>query len=136
MPKISRRRLAETTVRLLREQPKRRAEILRGVAAYLIEHKQTKQFDLLIKDIARELQQSEGVLLAEVHSALPLSAASRAEISTYLQNATGAKSVELEESVDPTLLSGVIVRTADQELDTTARAKLKQLASLNSGGNN
>lgn len=134
MPKISRRRLAETTVRLLSEQPKRQAEILRGVAAYLIEHKQVKQADLLIKDIARELQQSEGLLLAEIHSALPLDSVTRREITAYLQKATGAKAVEFEESVDPTLLSGVIVRTPDQELDTTARAKLKQLASLNSGG--
>lgn len=134
MPKISRRRLAETIVRLLREQPKRQRDILRGVAAYLIVHKQANQLDLLVKDIARELQQSEGSLLAEVYSAFPLGNDSRNELKAYLQKATGAKTVELDESVDRSLLSGVIVRTADQELDTTARTKLQQLASLNSGG--
>ncbi len=100
----------------------------------MVEQKQTKQLDLLIKDITRQFQQSEGVLLAEIRSAFPLDASGRAALKHYLQQATGAQAVEFEESTDPALLSGVVVRTADQELDTTAWRNLKQLASLNFGG--
>ncbi len=136
MTVISRRRLARTTVRLLRGQPERRTATLQSLAVYLTVHKQTKQLDLFIKDIARELQQSEGTLLAEVCSAFPLDENGRDAIRRYLQQQTSSKVVELEETVDPTLLSGVIVRTADQELNTSARHRLQQLASLNSGGKN
>lgn len=134
MSKISRRSLAQTTVRLLREQPARRAEILRSVAAYLIVHKQTAQAHLLVSDIARELTQSEGHLFAEVRSALALASTTRARLDAYLRQQTGATTIELAEAVEPALLSGVIIRTADEELDTTAQRKLKQLASLHYGG--
>lgn len=130
MSKISRRRLAQTTVRLLREKPGRQADIVRSVAAYLIVHKQTAQAHLLINDIVRELKETEGHLFAEVRSAFALTGAVRAQLDTYLRRETGATTIELAEAVEPNLLSGVLVRTADQELDTTARQKLKQLASL------
>lgn len=134
MASVSRRRLAEAVVRLLREQPTRQSDIMRNVAAHLIEQKQIKQLDLLMKAVARELQRTEGVLQADVSSAFPLNETTRMALTEYLQQQTGAKTVELSEDVDSNLLSGVVVRTADKELDTTARHTLQQLASLNSGG--
>ena len=134
MAHISRRRLAQTIVRLLHEQSSQQARILRSVAAYLIESKQTKQLELLVQDIARELE-NEGQLLAEVRSAFGLDAASRNVLVQYLKQATSAKTVTLDESVDPQLLSGMVVRTADKELDTSARRQLQRLANLNFGGN-
>jgi ATP synthase F1 delta subunit len=134
MAQISRRRLAQTIVRLLHKQPTWQTQILRSVAAYLIESKQTKQLDLLVQDIARELE-NEGQLFAEVHSAFSLDATSRSTLVQYLKQATSSKTVTLDESVDPQLLSGMVVRTADKELDTTARRQLRRLANLTSGGN-
>ncbi|MGD8374391.1 MAG: F0F1 ATP synthase subunit delta [Candidatus Woesebacteria bacterium] len=134
MARISRRRLAKTAVRLIAEHPKNQSEIVKSIAAYLIVNKQASQLDLLVKDIARELEISEGVLLAEVRSAFDLNEASRLEIIAYLKQATGAKHVELEKTVEPDLLSGMVINTADRELDVSARRKMKQLASLKSGG--
>lgn len=131
MLRISRRRLAQTTVALLREQPKNRQHILRSLAAYLIEHKQDKQLDLLLHDIAAAFAKADGHVYAEVASAYALDQAARAELQKYLQIHAGANVVELDERVDADLLAGVIVRTADQELDTSVRTKLKDLASLN-----
>jgi len=129
--KVSRRRLAETTARLLREQPQKQSHILRMLAAYLVEHKQQKQVDLLVLDIAQELARVDGHLYAELSTAYPLSDAARKELTQYLSAATDAKTVELSESVDSELLAGVIVRTADLELDTSARSKLRRFRSLN-----
>lgn len=131
MHKVSRRRLASTVAQLLREQPKNRSHTLQMLAAYLIEHKQQKQLDLLLLDIAHELAVSDGHLYAEVSSAHPLDAAARAELQQYLTNMTGARVVELNEQVDAELLAGLVVRIADQELDTSARTKLDKLKSLN-----
>lgn len=140
MSRVSRARLAKVTVRLLREQPARQREILRKVAAYMLaahmaENGRVKGLDLLMKDFARELQAQEGRLYAEVRSAFEMSDALRNELVSYLQDKTGAKSVELSETVDPSLISGLIITTADYEIDLSARRKLKQLASLNAGGN-
>lgn len=135
MSKISRRRLAQTAVRLLSQRPADRARIVQGVAAYLLEHKQAQQLGLLMKDIARELELTQSIVAAEVTSAHALDAAARKNLTAYLQQATKANAVELTEQVDSSLLSGVVVRTADRELDTTTRRALQQLASLTSGRN-
>jgi F-type H+-transporting ATPase subunit delta len=131
MHKISRRRLASTVVSLLRERPQDHQHIMQVLAAYLIEHRQQKQADLLLLDIAHELEQADAHLYAEVASAFPLDAAARAELTRYLVATTNAKTVELNEQVDSTLLAGAIVRTADQQLDTSAATKLNRLRSLN-----
>jgi F0F1-type ATP synthase delta subunit len=135
MAKASRRNLARTMVRLLNQQPDRKQALVRSLAAYLVTHKQTHQLDLFMKDLARELQLSGQQLTAEVQSAYPLDEATRAQLKEYLEHATGTTQVELEETVDAGLLSGMVVRTADQELDITARRQLQRLTSLNSGGN-
>jgi F0F1-type ATP synthase delta subunit len=134
MAKLSRRLLAKTAVRLLREQPANQAKIAQALAAYLVMHKQASQLAALMRDIHRELLATEQSLYAEVVSAFPLEAATRVEIEKYLQSATGARAVQLSESIQPDLLSGIILRTADYELDTSAQYKLKQLVSPRTGG--
>lgn len=131
MAKVSRRRLAATVAQLLREHPQDQRRIASLVAAYLVEHKQQKQADLLLLDIARELARTSGHLYADINTAYPLAEATRTELTDYLKAATGAKAVELHESVDPDLLAGIVVRTAELELDTSARSKLMRLGSLN-----
>ncbi len=129
MAKISRRLLAKTAVRLLGEQPQNGAHIARSLAAYLVVHKQTHQLDALMQDMSRELLAGEGALHATVESAFGLDAKTRREVENYLQSATGAQTIELTETVKPELLSGIVLRTADQELNLSAQYKLKQLAS-------
>jgi F-type H+-transporting ATPase subunit delta len=135
MAKISRRKLAATTVRLLARHPEKRQAIIRSLAAYMVLQRQAKQLDLFIKDLARELQTTTGAVLARVHSAHKLDEATRTGVTAYLQQQIGAKTVELDEVVEPNLIGGVTMQTADLELDTTVRTKLRRLASLNSGGN-
>lgn len=135
MTKTSRRSLAKTIVRLLHEQPGQRQHVLQSLAAYLITNRQIRQLDLFMKDLARELQVSEKALVAEVQSAYPLNEAARTQLKEYLRRETDTTEVELEEVVAADLLSGIIVRTADREIDLSARHQLQRLVSLNSGGN-
>jgi F0F1-type ATP synthase delta subunit len=131
MRTVSRRRLASTIVKLLRQHPQDRQHIIQTLAAYLIAHKQQKRMDLLLLDIASELARVDAHLYAEVTSAFPLDGPARDELTAYLSHATGAKTVELDERVEAELLTGAIIRTASQELDTSARTKLNHLKSLN-----
>lgn len=128
MARISRRRLARELVRLLAEQPDRQAELLRQTAAYLLATKQAHQAHLLVNDIAEELQAAQGHLGAEVRTAFALGDDTRQSIVATLQQLTGAKTVELNETVQPELLGGVVVRTPQLELDASIKRQLSQLA--------
>lgn len=127
MAKIGRRRLARETARLLIEQPSRRTALVQQIAAYLIDTKQTRQADLLLKDIADELYLQNRQLSAEATYAYDLSAETQQAIADTLRAATGAAEVELHLSKNTDIIGGVIVRTPRQELDTTVRRKLKAL---------
>lgn len=126
--KIARRRLARELVRLIGQDPKRQTKLLQQTAGYLIENKQANQAHLLVKDIARELQ-TQGHTVAQVESAFALTETTRQSVKKILQK-NGAKTVELDESVNPKLLGGLIIRTADTELDTSVRRQLNQIAQL------
>jgi F-type H+-transporting ATPase subunit delta len=128
MANISRRRLAREVVRLLSEQPARRADIVQQLAGYVIDQKKVNQFDLLVADIADEIYLQQGHLSAEVDHAFDLAAETRAAITNLLTKTTGARTVELQTTKEPSLLGGVIIRTPRLELDASVRRKLKAIA--------
>lgn len=128
MAKLSRRRVAREIVRLLTEQPDRKAELLKQTAAYLLQTKKANQAHLLLLDIADELQESQGTIVAEVQTAFGLGSATRENIVAMLKKATGAQNVELSETVEPELIGGVVIRTPQLELDASVKRRLTQIA--------
>lgn len=130
MARVSRRRLARTVVGLLNQQPGQQQQIMKTLAAYLVANKLHKQWDLVMLDIAKELAISEGHVYAEVDSAFAIDTNARKELQAYIKQASGATTVELNERVDEGLLAGMVIRTADQQCDTSARTKLNRLSSL------
>lgn len=128
--KVSRRVIARTVAAKLLAEPKHQAHWLKVTAAYLMEQHMVDDIDLFVNDLAYELHEQSGHLFVDVTSARKLTDAVRSELKHTLQNATGAKHIELAEHVDTALLGGLIARTPDAELDASVRTKLKQLASL------
>lgn len=128
MPKLSRRRIAREIVQLIAKNPERQAEILKQTAAYLLQHKKAHEAHLLLLDIAQELQTTQGLVTAEVQSAFGLASATRENIVATLKQVTGAKNVELSETVQPELIGGVVIRTPQFELDASVKRQLNQLA--------
>ena len=128
MPKLSRRRIARELVRLMTEQPGRAAELIRQTAAYLVQTRQASAAHLLISDIADELFERRGELSADVQTAFKLQDTSRAQIVAMLKHRTGAANVTLSESINPSLLGGVVISTPGLHLDASVKRQLKQLA--------
>jgi F0F1-type ATP synthase delta subunit len=128
--KFSRRVIARAVTEKLLAEPKRRAHWMRVLAAYLVEHKLDDDANLLLNDIARELLEHDGHLLANVTSARKLNDSLRSELTKTLRELTGAKHVELDETIDAELLGGIIARTPDGELDASIRTQLKHLAAI------
>ncbi|MDO4684343.1 MAG: F0F1 ATP synthase subunit delta [Candidatus Saccharibacteria bacterium] len=96
------------------------------LAAYLIDTKQTRMLDVVVRDIESALLE-RGVLVADVTSAHDLTDALQRELTTFLQQQTQAKTVQLRTSVDERLIGGLRVATPNATLDTSIKTKLQQL---------
>ncbi len=130
MAKYSRRIISRAIAEKLLAEPARRVHWMRVLAAYLVDQNLTADADLLLNDIARELYVHDGHLLTMVTSARKLSDALRTDLTKALRDATGAKHVELDERLDPSLIGGLQARTPDSALDISIRTRLRQLAAI------
>lgn len=128
--KLSRRDIVRGVTRRLIDEPAERQVWIRRLAAYLTEHRMTNQADLIVNDIAHELEVQAGLLTVEVVSARQLADDVRQSLKAMLADASGAKDIALYETTDNALLGGFIARTADAEIDASVQTKLKRLASL------
>jgi F0F1-type ATP synthase delta subunit len=115
--------------RLLAE-PKQRKLWLRRLAAHLLRTNRVADVDLLVNDIAAELQAQAGHLSVEVTSARKLTPAARNAISKQLLGLTGASAVDLYETVDADLVGGFVARTPEAELDASLQHGLRKLAAI------
>jgi F-type H+-transporting ATPase subunit delta len=96
------------------------------LAAHLIETGRLREVELITRDIEAALAR-KGVVVAEIASAHELTAATRTAITSYLKHATDAKSVQLNESVQPELLGGVRIAVPGAEMDASLRRKIMKL---------
>lgn len=127
MNKLTRRHLAREVVRLCVAHPERQASLMQQLAAYLVAHKRTSELTQLSQDIADELFVQQKHLSAHVRSAFALQPASQQAIESYLKAATGARTVQLSNQLDPQLLGGIVLKTPRWQLDTSLRSKLKAI---------
>ena len=98
------------------------SDSLKEVAAYLLTSGRVREQELLVRDIEAEMA-SRGVVVADVASAHPLGASIESEIKQM----TGAKTVQLRQTVDETLLGGVRIDIPGKRFDGTIRHKLNAL---------
>jgi len=125
MARATRRQIISSVAKRLQDGESR-PDVLRGLAAYLLDHKQTSQADLYVADIERELAKG-GSLVADVTTARPLDDASRALVEDYVLKAEKASAVTLREHIDPTIIGGIIIRVNGRELDAAVSSQIRQL---------
>jgi F-type H+-transporting ATPase subunit delta len=85
----------------------------------------------LLPDVAQAFtelyKQSRNIVVAQVASAVPLTAAARARVQAIAEKQHPGKSIELVEKVDPTLIGGVTIRIGDELYDGTVSRRLADL---------
>lgn len=119
--KISRRKLAQYVV----EQTERKvplADVLKELAAYLIDTNRIREVELMIRAI-EDAYAERGIVLAHVTTATELTAALRSDIERMI----GARQVTIESIVDPRVIGGVRIETPGAVLDATLKRKLLAL---------
>ncbi len=80
-----------------------------------------QQFQAKVRDLNK-------TVLAEVTSAIELTDEQKESVRQKVQGMTQAKSVELETSVDPDLIGGVIIQIGSQVLDASIRGQLRRIS--------
>ncbi len=128
--KFSRRVIARVIAGKLVAEPSRQDYWMRALAAYLVEQKRISEASLIVNDIEHELYEQDGQLVARVTSARPMQDSVRTALKKLLAAQTDAKKVVLTEETDPSLIGGLVARTADAELDASVRTKLNRLATI------
>lgn len=89
-----------------------------------------KNREKLIYPIAKEFQKlynlQTGVQIVEISSSVALTDAQKAQFSKLVSEAIN-KQVEIQESVDESLIGGYVLKVGDTQIDTSVKKKLNEL---------
>jgi F0F1-type ATP synthase delta subunit len=95
-------------------------------AAWLKQSGRERQVNYLVKDVVYELAKGDYVF-AKVTTARDVSAATKSEVESYIVKQTGAKTVECQFSIDPSLIGGAVIETPHGVIDDSVKSKLLQI---------
>ena len=121
--KVSRRKLAAHTADQILAG---KSEVISQLAAFLIDSGRVRESELVVRDIETELAR-RGQVVVSVESATSLSDATRSQIKSFIADYYDGAEVSLRETVDPTLLGGVKIKTPGEQLDASLRTSLNNL---------
>lgn len=128
--KVSRKVLARTLAGKLND-PK----LAQETAAYLITERRTHELDSLLRDIEQYQADNKGVVEVDAVSAHPLSTDVQTDIKAAIKAVYPAsKQIIINERHDPSVMGGIRLELANQQLDLTVRSKLNQFKQLTSAG--
>lgn len=122
MSKLSRRKIAE----LWASELVAGRDITAKIAGYLLAERRVDEAELIVRETEAALA-DRGVLVADLTSATTLSAESRVAIEKFLGVSMNAKRVAFREQTDASVIGGIRVETAGQQLDATLKTRLNKL---------
>jgi F-type H+-transporting ATPase subunit delta len=105
----------------------------RNFLMLLIDRKRIVVLESICQQYLAKLRQLNQTELAEVTSAVPLTAEQQEAVIQKVIAMTGAQRVELEARIDPDLIGGVIINVGSQVVDASLRGQLRRLSLRLSG---
>ena len=82
---------------------------------------------LIIDEYERRYDEYQGLVLGTITTAVALSAEQKSKIEKQIADKLGYKQAQLKETVDPTILGGVIVEANHQVIDGSIKSQLDYL---------
>jgi F-type H+-transporting ATPase subunit delta len=102
------------------------AAIVRNFFAYVIDQRRLIDFEAIRAEFEQLADAAAGRLKARVTAAAPLAAAQRERLQHALAARTG-RTVELDVTIDPSLIGGVVASVGNVVFDGSLRTQLDQL---------
>lgn len=98
-------------------------KLAQELAQYLIEERRSGELEAIMRDVQALRHETADIIEADVTSAFPLTAATKAQIATLLP----AKKVVMNERIDKTVLGGVRIEAGSTLIDMTIRRQLEEI---------
>jgi F0F1-type ATP synthase delta subunit len=109
-------------------------KLSREVAAYLLSERRTSELASILRDIQFDWAES-GFVEVLAASAYPLSARVKLDIKKQIKQLyPRAKQIIVTEIHDPSVIGGVRLNLANQQLDLSVKAKLNKFKQLTTAG--
>lgn len=102
------------------------SKIVQNFLFVVADHQRTHVLPEMIEAFQQVIRQRQGILEAQISSAVELNKAQKAEMEFTLERLTG-KRVEAKFSLEPKLLGGAVVRVGDTVYDGSLRSRLNEL---------
>jgi F-type H+-transporting ATPase subunit delta len=102
------------------------SKIVQNFLFVVADHHRTHVLPEMIAAFQQVIRQRQGIMEAQISSAVELSKTQKAEMEFTLERLTG-KRVEAKFSLEPNLLGGAVVRVGDTVYDGSLRSRLNEL---------
>jgi F-type H+-transporting ATPase subunit delta len=102
------------------------SKIVQNFLFVVADHHRTHALPEMIVAFQQVIRQRQGIMEAQISSAVELSKTQKAEMEFTLERLTG-KRVEAKFSLEPKLLGGAVVRVGDTVYDGSLRSRLNEL---------
>ena len=101
-------------------------DLLRNFLLLLADKGRTGQLEEIARELERLIARHEGVVHAELTTAVELSDAEARKLLDQIEQSSGRK-VEATRSVDPDLIGGIVLQVGSHRLDASVRGRLERL---------
>jgi F-type H+-transporting ATPase subunit delta len=101
-------------------------ELLRNFLLVLVDKGRIGELEVIAQEFERLVAASEGVLSAELTTAIELSDDDERRLLKQIEDASGRK-VEATRRVDPGLIGGIVLQVGSHRLDASVRGRLDRL---------
>jgi F-type H+-transporting ATPase subunit delta len=101
-------------------------ELLRNFLLVLVDKGRADQLEEIGREFERLVAEHEGIVHAELTTAVELSEGDARELLQQIEQASGRK-VEATRSVDPDLIGGIVLQVGSHRLDASVRGRLERL---------
>lgn len=102
------------------------SEVTRKFIDLVVDHGREAHLSDIAKHYMEAFRRRQGTVSAKVTTAVALTPDQKAQIEAAIK-ASGAKSVELTEELNPDLIGGFVVRVGDKQIDTSIAQSLRNL---------
>ena len=100
---------------------------LMNLLKVLADRQRLQAFDAVMERFLELYREQQGITLAQVRSAQPLTAEQQSALSSKVQAMAGTSKVDIDLSVDPTLIGGFVVSLGSQVIDASLSGQVRRL---------
>ena len=101
-------------------------KLLRNFLLVLVDKGRVGELEEIAHEFERLVSEHEGIVHAELTTAVELSDANARKLLKQIEKASGRK-VEATRSVDPELIGGIVLQVGSHRLDASVRGRLERL---------